>query len=436
MMRVKLIISTVFWAILALNSFAQQEVLDRIVVVVGKDVILASEIAEQLQMVVFQSGNQPKSQEELLAIRNRVLEDMISNQLFLQEAKKDTSISIRSEEIDQALEEQISRMVERFGSEDAFQKALEEQNLTLRDLKKRYRSSIENELLKQKLIQKKLQGVTISRHEVEDFFLKFKDSIPNQPEAVKLAHLQLAIQPSQKVEDSVKQLATEIRKRILNGEDFGKLSEQYSSLGAGANGGDLGYIGQGDVVPEFARAAFNLSVGEISGLVRTQFGYHIIKCEGKKNERLWLRHVLLAVQPSVSDTVATIKLADSLLGLARSGSDFSELVKTFSSDNNTRAIGGDLGWFAMDKIIPEFADSTRDWKTPGEYRGPVKTSVGFHILKLIDYQPEKAYTLEQDFDKIKELARQDKTGKLVDKWLEQIKARTYIEYKLDDKAIG
>lgn len=426
----------VLFILLVLLSFspamAERDVIDKIIVVVGDQIILASELASQIQLYTFQTGKQPKTQAEFDKLQKDILDQMVNDQLFLIEAKKDTSIKLRDEEIDMALDDQLSRLAQNFNSDEDFQAALQAEGLTVRDLRKRYRDDIRNQLLRQRFIQRKLMDVSISRHEVEEFYNEFKDSIPVQPEAVRLAHILLTITPSPKVEDSVREFATELRQRILDGADFAAISAQYSSGGAGANGGDLGFVNKDDVVPEFGRAAFNLAVGDISGVIRTQFGYHIIKNEGKRGDQLHLRHVLLSVTPTAADSARTVALADSLLQAAQAGADFAEMAKVFSQDNDTRASGGELGWFAVDKLPPEFAKFVVGWKTPGEYRGPVFTQYGVHILKLLEYQEEHTYDLANDYDKIKELARQNKTGILVDNWIKDIKAHSYIEYRLDD----
>ncbi len=414
----------------AVTRAADPETVDRIVAVVGDEAILESELASQIQLVALQTGKQPKTQAELREMQKQILESMISDKLFLLEAKKDTSISVRPEEVDQALDEHVARIAQNFGSEDAFLKALSDEGLTLRDLKRQYRDEVKNQLMKQRLIQKKLYDVSVSRHEVEEFYKDYKDSIPPQPEGVKLAHILIRIEPSQAVEDSVKALASDLREKVLNGADFAALSARYSSLGAGANGGDLGYVSREDVVPEFARAAFNLQVGDISGVIRTQYGYHIIKAEGKRDDKLKLRQILLAAIPSPQDTARAYQLADSLMKELDAGADFAEMAKTFSVDDETRAKGGELGWFAVQQLPPEFADAVKGWKTPGEIRGPVKSRFGLHILKLIDYQPEKVYTLEDDYDQIKELARQHKTEEVVQEWVERIRKVTYIDNRL------
>jgi peptidyl-prolyl cis-trans isomerase SurA len=426
-----ILIFTLALAVPAAPILAQREPVDKIAVVVGDKIILASELATQVQLLAIQNGIKPKNEQEVEKLQHQVLERMISDELFLMEAEKDTSITIRREEVDQALDEQIARISSEYGSEDQFLQALSLEGLTLRDLKKRYRDEIRKQLLKQRYIQQKLYSVSISRHEVDEYYREFKDSIPDQPEGIKLAHILLQVTPSQEVEDSVKQLAVDLRQRIVDGADFATISAQYSSFGAGAEGGDLGYVAPDDVVPEFSRAAFRLQPGDISGVVRTQFGYHIIKCEAKRGDRLRLRHVLLGVPPSAEDSARAYQLADSLLKEARGGADFGELAKAFSTDDDSRANGGELGWFAPKDMPAEFRDAVSGWTTPGEIRGPVKSQFGLHILKLLDYQPEKTLTLENDFDQIKEIARQDKTARQVDKWIEDIKEKTYIDYRID-----
>jgi len=127
------------------------------------------------------------------------------------------------------------------------------------------------------------------------------------------------------------------------------------------------------------------------------------------------------------------RYADSLLHeLWDNHADFAETAKAFSTDDETRAEGGELGWFALSQLPSDFAQAVAGWTTPGEIRGPVKSRFGFHVLKLLDYQPEKTLTLGADYDQIKEMARQDKTGRIVDQWIDEIKSHSYIDYRIED----
>lgn len=410
---------------------ADRQALDRITAVVGSEIILASELAGQMQLVALQSGQRPKTDEEMKLFQRDVLDQMVADQLLLQEAKKDTSIHVRPDEVEKALEEQIQRVSSRFKSNGEFLDALSAEGMTLRDLQNKYREELNGQLIKQRYIQKKLAAISVSRHEVEEFYARFKDSIPAQPEAIRLAHILLKFTASKKVEDSVRSYVTALRQKVIDGADFATVAAQYSSPGAAPDSGELGFVSREDMVPEFARAAWVLLDGDISGVVRTEFGYHVIKCEARRGDKLKLRHMLVMVHPSAQDSADVRHLADSLLTALRAGADFAEAAKTWSTDDESRTKGGELGWFAVKQMPEDFAGAVTDWKTPNEYRGPVLSQNGLHILKLLEYQEEKRFTLPDDFDKLKEMARQEKTGRQVEKLVASIKARSFVEYRLD-----
>lgn len=408
-----------------------REAIDKIVVVVGSEIITATELASQMQLTALRTRIQPTTQAEVDKFQTQVLEAMISDKLLQAEAKNDTTLTVRPEEIDQQLDNEIARIAQNYGSNDQFVEALENEGLSLRDLKKQYRGEIENQLYRERYLRKRLTSVSVSKREVEQFFASHADSLPGQAEALKIAHLLLSVRPSKQVEDSVRQLALAVRDKILGGADFATLAVTYASFGAGANGGDLGYMAREDLVPEFARAAFTLAQGEISGAIRTQFGYHIIRNEGSRDDKLRLRHILFGVVASNADTAATMNLADSLLAAARAGSDFAEMAKTYSSDDDTRAKGGELGWFALGDLPAGFGDALRGWSEVGSFRGPIQSQYGFHLVKLLDYRAAKQFSLEADFDQIKEMARQHKTQQSIEKWIADIRKRTYIDYRLE-----
>jgi peptidyl-prolyl cis-trans isomerase SurA len=220
-----------------------------------------------------------------------------------------------------------------------------------------------------------------------------------------------------------------VRANVVAGADFATVAATYSSGPSALNGGDLGFVSRGDVVDEFGRVAFNLSPGDISGPVRTQFGYHIIKCEEIKGKKAHLRHILFDVNPTASDSALSYQLVDSLLDAINQGSDFKELAKIFSADDDSRRQGGELGWFSVAELPPGFASALDKLPENGAVYGPVKTEYGLHILKRLDWTAEKSLNPVDDFDQIREMARQIKTSEMVEKWLAEIKERTYYEIR-------
>lgn len=394
---------------------------------------MASELAAQIQLMAIQQGLRPESEEELEKIQKDILDQMISERLFLIEARRDTSIKVSPEEIDQALDEHIARIASQFETEDQFLEQLSREGLSLRAFKKRLRPEMDNQLLKQRLIGKKLSRISISRQEVLEFYERHKDSIPDQPEAIRLAHILITFQPSGATEDSIRQSAEKVRENARAGADFNMLAATYSSGPTAMTGGDLGFVSRDDVVPEFGRIAFNLSPGDISGIARTQFGYHIIKCEEIRENKAHLRHILFEVKPTSADSQLSYGLVDSLMNEIENGADFRELAKVFSADDDSRKQGGELGWFAVENLPMGFADALDSLEEIGDVFGPVLTEYGLHIVKKLDWQEGRKLNIESDFDQIKEIAKQSKTSQFVDKWLEEMKEKTYVEIRLTER---
>jgi len=411
------------------NNCDAGEPIERIVATVGSDPILASELAAQIQLMAIQRGIRPRNDSELVQFQEQILDDLIAERLMLAEARKDTTIAVTDEQIEMGIEEHISNLVQQFPSDEVFLEELSREGMTLRSFKKKLRPEIENQLLKQQLINRKLSSIAISNKEVYDFYEIYKDSIADQPEAVRLAHILITFQPSGSTEDSVRKIAEAVRKNAAGGADFATLAITHSDGPSALTGGDLGFLSKDDVVPEFGRVAFNLEPGDISGVIRTMYGLHIVKCEERRGGQSHLRQILFKVIPTAFDSSLSYNLVDSLMNEIKGGADFRELAKIFSADDDTRAQGGELGWFAIANLPAEFAESVAGMENIDDLDGPVQSEYGLHILKLLDRQEARKITLEDDFDRIKEMARQEKTGEIVDKWLEELKEKVYVEIR-------
>jgi peptidyl-prolyl cis-trans isomerase SurA len=280
-----------------------------------------------------------------------------------------------------------------------------------------------------RLVASKLSKVSVATREVKDFYQTYKDSIPDQPEAVKLSHILLEIKPSQETKDSLRRKAEMVLKLAKKGNDFAQLASLYSDDPTGKEGGDLGFFRKGDMIPKFEEVAFALKPGEISKVVETEFGYHIIKVEEKKDDLLHARHILILVRPSQKDSLRTREPADSLYHQLLEGSDFGELAKKFSTDEESKKLGGELGWYPVDQMTPEFREGVKDLQI-GNVSPPLESQFGIHILKVLDRREQKKLTLEDDWDAIKDMVRRKKTNELVAKWVEKMRQDTYVEIRL------
>ncbi|MDD4052131.1 MAG: SurA N-terminal domain-containing protein, partial [candidate division Zixibacteria bacterium] len=228
------------------------ETVEKIIAAVGDRVILSSELTNQVQMYMLSAGDQSGIDPNKVA--RDMLQQMINDELILLAAKDDTSITASDAEVQAGLDEHIASLASRFPSEEAFVEQLQREGLTKHSLEKRYRPEIRDQILKQKIINAKLSKITVSRQEVDDFFARHKDSLPEMPGKVRLAHILVKFKVSQRTDDSIKQLAEEARLQALEGKDFAEIAASFIPRAPGAVGGRIGFIRREEVVPEFGRA--------------------------------------------------------------------------------------------------------------------------------------------------------------------------------------
>lgn len=210
-----------------------------------------------------------EAQETLKKLEAGVLEQMIGEKLILQEAAK-RKIQVEEAEIDQ----QIDNLAKaRFSSRKEFDEFIKTQNFSLADLKQELRSQLTAERLAEQVIGS--TKIEVKDQEVEKYFQTHQDQY-NVPELVKARHI--LVKEEKEAEDILRQLKA--------GEDFAKLAQKYSQdPGSKEKGGDLGYFSRGQMVPAFEKAAFSLQIGEISSIIQTDYGYHIIKVEDHKKQQ-------------------------------------------------------------------------------------------------------------------------------------------------------
>lgn len=429
-MKIKTIfLFLILYSFLSFSAVFPQEVLDQIVAVVGKNIILESELKLQLEIYLAQLGKRGADEREMVKLRKELLEQMINDRLLLIQAEQDTLIKINEKDVEQALEEQLSAIKAQFPTEEAFQEELKAEGLTEVELKRVYREKIKEQLLRDKFISSRMSKVSISSREIKEFFENHEDSLPEQPESAKLSQILLKIEISQKTLDSLKNFASMVRERALSGEDFSELARRYSQDLSAKEGGDLGFLRKGEILSEFETAAFVLNPGEISGLVQTSLGYHIIKLEERKEDVVHVRHILIGVHPSASDSAVVLKLADSLYNSLKRGADLVQLVKEYSQDEDSKKKGGEIGWFPLAQLPEEIREKIAQTEIY-QVTSPLITEEGVHILKILDKKKQRSLSLEDDWDTIKEMARRKKGSQQILKLIEELKDKTYVEVRI------
>jgi len=400
------------------------EIVDRILAVVGNEVILKSEIDQYVEHQRYLSKG--SFDENLL--RSRVLDELISNMVMYDIALRDSTIKVSDDEVQRILENRINSIIEQVGSEAKFE---EKYNTTVSDLKKQYRSDIRKNLFIDRIKNKYFQKVSVSRNEVEEFFNAFKDSLPPAKSTVSLSQLVINFSRDALLKTKSIEVLKDIKSKIISGEiSFEAAAEQYSQDEATKKkGGNLGYTTRGDLVSEYERTAFNLKPGEISDPVKTSFGHHLIKLVEKSGEKINTSHILIIPSSSiVNDSTAlefTVSLRDSILNKKMA---FEEAVKKYSSDEKTKYSDGNIGSVEIDQLDKKYIDLFSNSEI-GSITEPVKEKDGYYIYKVIDKRNAHKIELNSDFSYLKNITLDRKRNAELKKWIDELRKKVYIEIK-------
>lgn len=425
MKKIVFLISTI---LLLTTRVPAQQVLDKVAAVVGDDIILQSELVQYSLNLAFQFQIDPrKNPEQFERLQEETLQNLINQKILIVKAKEDT-IEVDDRQVDTVLDEQINRMIQQLGSE---QKLEEQLNMSISKIKRSFRDDVRKNLMVEKLQQMKFSQIKIGRREIEEFYHTMKDSLPELKETVDLSHILLEVKAGKQSERVAREKIDELLQRVKQGEKFEDLSRQYSEdPGNKDRGGEIGFMQRGDFVPEFEEVAFLLQPGEISDIVKTRFGFHIIQSIDRKGDKINVRHLLIRLQPNPGDESLTEDQIKELRAtLDAPDANFEEIARQYSDDETTKEQGGHLGKFEVENLQErEFVLAIQKLK-PGEISQPFKTRFGWHILKLNDRQEPRTMSIQKDWDKIELWALNLKRQNEFKKWLEEVKKDVYVDIK-------
>lgn len=405
-----------------------QPLIDKIVGQVGDKIILMSEI-ESFYYEELQKGDVPEE------YRCRIMQELITQKLMLIQAAKD-SIEITEDEVENNIDNRIRYFENLFGSQEKME---EFYGKSVQEIKEEFRDDVRNLLLIQRMQESIFGGMSVSPIEVKEFYNGIpKDSLPLINAEVEYSQLIIIPKANAEQKQIAKDKAEDIRKRIMAGEDFCKMASLYAM---DDNCGDLECKTRETFVTEFSAAAFKLKPGEISEVVETQFGYHIIKMESRQGEKACLRHIL--IQPPVTNLnfVAATKKLDSVRADIISGKiTFCDAVKKYSNDENTNRTCGVMvnqqtgeSSFEISELAPDDYYSIENLK-PGEISSvlPYTSADSKKALRLVRLDAQTAphvVNLKDDYAKLQNATLSQKQIQVMSDWVEEKAKKEYI--KLD-----
>lgn len=406
---------------------AGQERLDGIAAIVGDEVILHSEVNQFAAQLAIQNRiDLRKHPEKFNELRKISRENLVIQKILLAKAREDT-ITVDDARVDEELDKQIQIWSQQLGSESKIEEYF---GIPVSRIKRQFREEVKNRLMVETLQSQYVQKITITRPEVERFYETMKDSLPEMKDMVKISHILRKIRAGGEGRDEALKKIQDIRRRILAGEDFSQLARQYSEdPGSASRGGELGFISRGDFVKEFEEVAFHLQEGELSEIVETQFGFHLIQVVERRGEKINVRHILIRLRPSEDDDRYTREFLSTIRDSIILGSDFAEMARKYSDDKTTADKGGNLGWFEVEQLqVREFKEALKGMEV-GDVSEPFRTEFGYHIIKLDDRREGGKLSLKRDWQQIEQMALARKRSKAMKKWVDELRKQVYVEIK-------
>jgi len=434
----KKILALFISAVFSFAVSAQDEVIDRIIGVVGDQIILQSDIENQYLQFKAEgySGNEEK-------IKCSIFEDQLAQKLLLNQAKVD-SVEITESQVEMELNRRLQSFINQIGSqqqlEDYYRKSILE-------IKEDFRDLIRNQLLTEEM-QRTIAGeITVTPSEVKKFYKRApKDSLPLINSQIEIRQI-VKIPPfSEEAKLEVREKLLNLRKRIINGESFSTLAVLYSEdKGTAIKGGELGYTNKADLVTEFANTAFSLKKGIVSTIVETEFGYHIIKLIDRRNDQINVRHILMKPKTSPKAKQQAKSFLDSLSLIIRTDSiTFKNAARGYSDDPDSRLSGGILlnprtgdTKFEMDQLDKGMYNVVKDMKT-GEISDPFeaideKGNLVYKVVSIISRSKPHTTNLVSDYKILQELTKQSKQQEFFGNWINDKQKNTYIRIVDDYK---
>jgi peptidyl-prolyl cis-trans isomerase SurA len=418
---------------LVAQAAPESEVVDRIVAVVGDSVVLLTQLQEELQrLALTQNMTLPEAGPQLEAMTKEVLDTWVNRLLVLQEAENDSLIQTDESQVDETVSGQIDQVTQQFGGPTEFQQALAGDGLTLAEYREILRQQVRQEQIQQLFLQSRLRDappVELSEEDLLSAFQAARGQLQQRPKLITFDQVVLQPEASAESKAAARAKAESLLERIQAGEDFAELARRNSEdPGSAQLGGDLGWFRRGRMVKSFEDAAFALMDDEVSGVVESEFGFHIIKVERSRAGERRGRHILIIPDMTDADLARTRVLGAEVVASAKAGVPMHDLAVEHADP-----AAPDSLTVPFDQIseLPPGYEAIQN-AAVGDVVGPVeyKNSQGetrLAVIKIREIREAGAYTFE---DVRAQLADQLKRQKQIAAILETLRSKTHIEIRM------
>lgn len=416
---------------------AQPKIIDRVVGVVGDNMILQSDI-ENMYLQFQAQGVSVEGD-----MKCGILEDFLSQKLLLNQARID-SVEVSESQVEMQLDGRLQVFIDQIGSQEKLEKYF---NKTIIEIKEDFRDLIRDQLITNEMQSQITGKVKVTPSEVRQFYNSLdEDSVPFIDSQIELSQIVLYPPVSEESVFEVKQRLLDLRKRIIDGESFSTLAVLYSECPSAPRGGELDWAGRAELDPEYVKAAFGLKKNGISTIVESSSGFHIIQLIDRQEDRVKTRHILLKPKPDPTVIQTTRNKLDSLTGMIRIDSiSFENAARYYSQDVQTNVNGGlrinpmtNTTRFEMDELDQTEYYAIRDLEI-GEISRPFESidDKGKPVYKIVRInsrtKPHRA-NLKEDYMVLQEMALAEKKNKIFHDWIQEKILVTHVQ--IDDSFKG
>lgn len=420
------------------SALAQQKTINKIVAIVGDNIILQSDIDRDYANYLLQ-GN-PEDPE----IKCYLVQQGLTQKLLSQQAVID-SVVATDDEVTNEVDRRMRSLIQRAGGQERLEGFL---NRSVIQYKDQIRPDVREQIIADKMRGKITEHITVTPLEVKRYFESIpKDSLPYYNAEVEVGEIVMFPELTKKEKEAFHDKAESLRLRIKGGEDFGTLARLYSEdPGSAPEGGDLGFFDRTAMVKEFTAMAFKLKPGELSPVFETEHGFHVLKVLERRGEQVHVSHILIKTSPtSASLERVKAKIDTVYKNVTEKKIPFSTAASLHSGNNETKYNGGMMlnnenvqtrtTYIPTDKLDP-LVFLTIDTMKVGQYSTPElftdrSGKPGYRFLYLKSKTDPHQESLELDFPKIKERTYQEKENRTVSEWFEKRRKTTYI--KVDEE---
>jgi peptidyl-prolyl cis-trans isomerase SurA len=433
MKSLKLILFSVIVAVTvnAHSSINNQEIieLDRILVIANNEVITKTELDRRVKTIIYQLRQQKSQLPSKEILYKQILERLILDRLQLQLAER-AGIQIDDETINNVISNIAAQNKLTL---EQFRQVLQKDNFDFSE----FRDNVRNEMVITQLRKKQVESqIIVTEQEIKNQLEKNINS-SNSTEEYNLSHILISISESAGNDDITRaqKKAKETLTQLKNGSDFSKVAISVSSGQNALQGGLLGWLKTGQLPVIFSEHLDKMKVGDLSNLIKSPSGYHILKLNDKRSKdekhivnQILARHILIKTSQLVSDEAARNKLTG-LRERIINGDDFSKLAQTHSDDKSSAVKGGSLGWVSPGMMVPRFEQEMSKLEK-GEISPIFRTQFGWHIIQTLARR-ELDNTKKYRHDQIRAQIKRRKVDEAVQNWLRRIRDEAFVEYQFD-----